>query len=479
MTRQASVATSPFWRGREGGQRYGMIRVLGILLWRNPAKVVLVLVPLLLALIMFLGREQLFVLSDWKRASGTLALLASFFISPLAASLAGWVAAGVRRHGLVPLLRTCPRPWLTVAGLEWSATAAWSLVFLGLTAVGVSIYAMQASGIVRPWPSYLVVGAMAVIQASAVGFMVGQVFPWTRAAPLLSAIVALAPPIIWIALTVSGQDVTGLERLLLIGFGHETEPWLRLRPSVMALMACWSATVSLAALLIAASGRLPLRIRVLLVAMMLIVITGVAHIAIIWKGSNVEPVPEPEEIACAGESPQVCVWPEHRWAIPVVQETLKRLRAVLGERYRLPTVLYEQYLPGAPQRGQPIVRLAGYEGQEVSTTLLYSLLEGLLPATPTDLCAAQGVSASDPAEYVRVLEFRYPGRLQRWALMRAWLERRVLGREVSVWGVNTPADKQLRMLLALPDERQREWFWEQIPAIQDCSRPMPPMGLPS
>lgn len=457
-----------------------MIRILRILLWRNPAKVFLVLVPPLLALVIFLAQEQSFPLSDWKQASGTVAVLATFFISPLAASLASCVAAGVRRCGLLPLHRSCPRAWLTIVGLEWGATAAWAVVLLASTAAGVSISALQAGGVVKLWPSYLIVSVLAVIQASAVGFLVGKVFPWARAASLLSVMVTLMPPMAWIVLTVSEREMTGLERLLLIGFGYETEPWLRLRPSVIALMACWSATVSLATLLIAASGRLPPRIRILQAAVMLLAILGVAGIAVTWKGSNVETVSGPKELACAGEYPQVCVWPEHRWVLPTVQDTIKRLQAVLGERYRLPAVVYEQYLPSAPQRGEPIVRLAGYEGEGVSSTLLYSLLEGVLPLTPTDLCRAQGVSVPDPAEYVRVLESRYPGRLQRWVLMRAWLELRVLGRQASVWGVeNTPAANQLRMLLALPDERQQEWFWEQVPAIHDCSRPLPPLELSS
>ncbi|MDW8007899.1 MAG: hypothetical protein RMJ05_14455 [Thermomicrobium sp.] len=441
---------------------------------RNPARsVAFVLAPILLGVALVVGQANPPFLDDWKRASSLIGIVALFFAAPIAGGVATWASGRRRRSGLDSLLRTMARPWAVILGVELTATLLWLLALVCAIAFGLLLFTTLRLTLWHPWPSYIVVALLAVVQAVIIGAVLGELLPASPVAPIGTALVISAVRLLWLVLLSSGRLDPGLQALLLVPFGHEMQPWLRSSPEFLALMTTWVLGLAGAGCLIVAHGRSPLSRRIVWLAIsfsMTVLLAAAVARARVPAVEFVADVPTPW---CDGTAPTICVWPEHRWAIPVTRTTVTELRNLLGDRYVIPEVLYEQYLPQAPQQGAPLVRVSGYETGSPSPELLSGLLAGVLPVDPTQICESGSEPTSKSVETLLQRRARYPEHFERWALLRAWLEFRIIGRPVSTFG--SAGYEALMPLLALPDEQQRAWFWQQADALRDCSQPLPPL----
>ncbi len=112
-------------------------------------------------------------------------------VAPLAAGIAAWTASRNRRLRMEELLATTPRPQASRDLASWAATTIWFVLAYAMTAgcVHVLAYLDGAWGLPVLWP--VLVGLLAIVAHSSLGYAAGCYLPSIFTAPLVAISVFL------------------------------------------------------------------------------------------------------------------------------------------------------------------------------------------------------------------------------------------------------------------------------------------------
>lgn len=163
-----------------------MIRLVRIELRRNALPVLPVFLPIMV-LVLWLSpiSRHLTPVALWPERSTDLQS-AIQGLGPFVAGAAAWTASREHRSDLTDLLRSTPGNPFRRAVLTWAATTGWAV--LAYLATAVTIFAITAGQATWGGPVWwpVVVGLVALITCSAIGFAFGRRFPGRFTAPLVA-----------------------------------------------------------------------------------------------------------------------------------------------------------------------------------------------------------------------------------------------------------------------------------------------------
>jgi hypothetical protein len=419
-----------------------MIRTLLTELRRSPGAIAF---PLLAAVeIAAVWQDNSFWIGDW-RATSIHVQFGNILLCPFVATLAAWAAGRERRSGHGALAKTMPRAQIYPVAVQWFAVTFWGL--LAYT-VGFGFAVWRTAPVAAasaPWPSYLVLGAAVVCASSAVGYALGKLTPWRAIAPLAGVgIIAY-----FVILSIQNN---WLGRIRLIYGDMLVPPQYQLRASVLGAELLWAVGLVVLGLTAASSRGISSRVRILALILASFPAAGAVTGAVLLGGSDYTQRQAPDHVVCEGYAPKVCVWPEHAKWVATAAEVAHRLNDALGELYRFPPIVYEEGLPEAPSRGGPVVRINRIP--MTPAAFVTGLRLEVLPEMPPDC-------------------WREPRRLERFALISAWMSMRATGQSS---GAIADGAKLSTLLSRSPSE-QRAWVRENLPAATDCSAPVSPSSL--
>jgi hypothetical protein len=401
--------------------------------WLGPALIVLGIVTV--------SQDGSYWVGNWQ-ATSIQAQFTTVIAGPLLAGCAAWAAARGRRHGHETLAVTTPRADLVTALVQWSAVTAWGLLAYLVVLVLAVVRTAPAAVSGGPWPSYLALGAIALVAYSAVGYGLGRALPSRLVAPLA----ALA---VFVYLTVLAFTGPWVSRLALYYGDILVSPATRLRMSVWLAELAWGAALVVVACALMTWRRTEWSRRIAVLVAATLPAVAVVLVARSLGPDDLVPRPPAAQPVCRGDAPRVCLWPEHgKWAQDAAA-VATGLSAALTGVYQFPATVYEAGLqPGAPATG-PEVRI------------------DTLPVTRVSMVAGLGdeIAPSVPPPCLR----RDSERFQRYALLRAWLNVKAagtIGPSVMVDGA------RLERIFALDAPRQQQWVRDSIRAVRDCTAPL-------
>ncbi|WP_327389255.1 hypothetical protein OG728_00455 [Streptomyces microflavus] len=361
----------------------------------------------------------------WLRAAAAVQATV-VFLGPMAAAAAAVAAGRVHRNTAAALTDRAARPLWVQSAIQLAATALYTVVpyfVVTLVALARPLTASITPG--GPWPSYILLGMIAMLVCVGVGHAAGRLI----AGPVAPAAAAVAT---FVCLGVLASD-SPYNLTVISG-----APNLRLNPSALAI-------------------RLVLAIAVLLVA---VALSWPAHrsrttrnwavpsagaalvmgaVAVMGQLGYPQIDRRPVDPLCSTGTPQVCVWPENEAHLEATARLAEKVAAAAGGTIKLPKRFYEQGLKAAAEDEPDGFTLSvGKDG----------VLEGMItqiqprPAdcTLTDAGVEQFADA-DQALY-------------------AWLYARASG--------EATADGVLGKVLREPEAKQLAWARAQMKAITDA-----------
>lgn len=107
-------------------------------------------------------------------------------LGPLVGGVSAWMASRNRRRGMEEMLIITPRPSAVRDLAAWAGTALWGVAAYVLFAVVLSILTWQNATWGGPLPGYFLVGFLAIVAYSALGWAAGYWVPSRFTAPLLA-----------------------------------------------------------------------------------------------------------------------------------------------------------------------------------------------------------------------------------------------------------------------------------------------------
>ena len=413
-----------------------MIRILLTELRRSPAR--LVFPFLVLADLLIVWRDSGFWAGNWQ-ATSLYVQSATILVAPFLAACAAWAAQRNRRSGHDAIAATMPRSPGAPVAAQWAAVAAWGLLAYAVGLVAAAVKTAPAAG--GPWWSLLLLGAIAVCAYSAVGFAAGALWAWRGVAPLAGVLVYG-----WIVAL--SQTHWGARLGLVVG-DQLLPPSRELSASALATAAAWGVALAAVAAAAASFARRSGLLRRRLLWPVATAAAAVAAMAMLaGPGELRQRAPTAGQV-CAGLEPRVCVWPEHaKYARPAAQ-VAGRLAVALRGIVRFPGTVYEEGLGVASAPGASALRVDTLPVTRAS--LVGRLARGVLPAMPPRCPADMGP------------------RLERFVLIKAWLEMRAAGALASDVYTDGAA---LQSLLDRSDAAQRTWVRKNLPAATSCSAPL-------
>lgn len=307
------------------------------------------IVPALAFLAWFLARDS--AMSPTVRLWGEMSIRVRdgvALLGPAAGGLAAWSAGRDRRRGVDELLSTTPQPQGPRRLIGWSATTSWSFVAYGVFALYMFVWAALGASWGGPywWP--LIVGPVALLAHTSIGYAVGSFVPSRFTAP----VVAVA--LFWVQANV----------------GESHQPWFRyLSPTTVTEYPLWTriafepgpaqtlfllglSGAALGAVLVRGQRRrvlyLPLGLGLVLTSLGLVLVLDRVHVShdVNGNGRNVfgQVVPVvgteliPYQPVCTNDPLPVCVHPAYR---ALLDQT-----AVAANQLVVPLL----GVPGAPKR---------------------------------------------------------------------------------------------------------------------------------
>ncbi|MGK5444854.1 hypothetical protein ACSNN7_23925 [Micromonospora sp. URMC 105] len=287
------------------------------------------LVPLaVLGVAVLFGRSR-FWIGIWPE-SGAAAQVSAFFLSIFAAGVAAWIAASVEVRGLHEQAASAAIRPLTIELTRFAAALLWLLLpYLAVAAAAFVATAVESfpPG-VGSFFRYILLGAVAVVFATAWGWLVGRLL-----APLIAAVCAALSWFIAVSLLGDVADAA-----LVSG-----PPWMELRlgPIGLRLAAVLVLAVAVCALPWRSGRRGVFRQRVV-VALAALVGVVVAHLTTTVV-THRAPVAKP---LCVQGKIEYCLWPEHAKYVPLVEDLDRRL-AALPVQLPLPERVVDYSLSGS------------------------------------------------------------------------------------------------------------------------------------
>lgn len=110
----------------------------------------------------------------------------TFFMGPLVASVSAWMAGRNHRRGMTEMLSTTPRSHVVRDLGVWAGTALWGISAYGLLTVVLGTLTWWNATWGAPVPGYFLVGLLAMVANSAIGYAAGYSLPSRFTAPLIA-----------------------------------------------------------------------------------------------------------------------------------------------------------------------------------------------------------------------------------------------------------------------------------------------------
>lgn len=297
------------------------MRALLLALRSSGLWVVMAVLSVLAALVIL--RSPSYRVGNWLAAGAHGAELA-FYLSPVAAAAAAWVASVRERAGLDEQLSAAAKSQRRIDGVGLVAVVCTAVVpYLVGNAVGFGLTARTFPPGVEWWLRYLVLGGATVVLSVALGWLFGRLFP-----PIYSAVVAAV-------LTLAWQMYTPTRSGIIVSSG---EPWEG--PTLRGLaVRCALATGLVVLLAFVAWKRDDPDRRGRYVAAGVVAVFAVGLFSV--QRSHAIALREiPANPTCVGEAVTVCLWPEDERLIPMVESFERRLRD-LPSVLVLPDTVYQ------------------------------------------------------------------------------------------------------------------------------------------
>lgn len=309
-----------------------MLNAYQIELRRSP---LLTAFPLMIAvdLVVLFGRSRYWI-GSWPEAS-VAAQVVTMFLGPVLAGVSAWQAGRSSRAGMPEFLLAAARPGWRAEAVRLAATLTLGFLAYG---IGCLVAATVSSGDAGPgflWPSYLLLGASALIIFASVGHLAGRWWPSAGFTPIVCALGSLislsvlpfkftllaAPPDTYVRpQTVAVRVLCALALAVLAVTApplRRTASPRRKTPWHLRGVAAGSAACSLALLALAAPED--------------------GQLTVARPSSSVTPLCDR-----AGESaPRVCLWPEHRKYLPELTHMAQRLSRTGQPGIKVPDAFYE------------------------------------------------------------------------------------------------------------------------------------------
>jgi len=244
---------------------------------------------------------------------------------PVVGGLAVWVAGRETRRGMVDLLLTTARPAAIRDLAVWAATAAWCcLAYAAVAAAFLSLTRLGATW-GSPEPGQVLVGLLAVVAHSALGYAVGSYLTSRFVAPLF------AISMYWIqGITLFGLG-SRFRNLSPLGSDVASTVFYDESPDVFAPQSVW--LLGLAAVALAAVALKRRRSAgawtALAVAAVFAVIGATVLARIPAETVNARGTPVPYEPVCEDGRIAVCVHPAYEVALPETARVVNHLAAPL------------------------------------------------------------------------------------------------------------------------------------------------------
>ncbi|PRW64440.1 hypothetical protein [Actinopolyspora mortivallis] len=392
---------------------------------------------------------------DWSMASGHVSASVLWPVA-LVAAVAAWDTSRMRRLGAETVERSHPRSgmaYLLLAGLPALVLALLcSAVLLGTVALS-----MRGGG--QPLWTYLAVAATVFVAGVAVGVAGGYVLPRYLAAPAVG--IGL-----WLVLAYGSISDNKYVRALVVRDIQCCD--VSREPLLVTLVGQWlwlvAVVLGCAAVLCWRRPRLAVRVGLL----GLVVLLGSGKF--FTEGHfQLTTMRQPAEGVCR-HSPggaRVCMWPAHsadldRW-----------IRVVDDYRSRFPELdPADSYVEKGLDWSGGSARISAVEPGTSDTKLLEQLAVQTV-SRPPECARSSPAEATASGQHQTVSYRRYPGMGAR-ALLRAWILHR-LHPEVTVDRLDPPPDRvrEVERLLEAPAAPRREWVRRAVPAVNDCTTPMP------
>lgn len=344
------------------------MRALLLTLRSSGMWVLIAVMSVLVALVML--RLPSYRVGNWLTAGGAGAQLA-FFLSPVAAAAAAWVASVSERAGLDEQLSAAAKSGARIDGVGLGAVICTALVpYLIGNAVGFVRTARTFPPGPEWWLRYLVLGGATLVLAVALGWLFGRLFP-----PIYSAVVAVVLTLAWMMYSSAGSGI-------LVTSG---EPWEG--PTRRGLAVRCALAVGLVILLACVSwkrredGQHRRYVAAGVVAVFAVALFSVQR-------SDAIALREiPAEPTCVGDAVTVCLWPEDERLIPMVESFESRLRD-LPRALVLPDRVYQYGLLRSVTEfdGHTYVEPTGFDVSETNPWSYASGMSAEIGRRITEVC---------------------------------------------------------------------------------------------
>ena len=276
---------------------------------------------------------------------------------PLVGGLAVWTAGREGRREMGDLLLTTSRPAVARDLAVWAATAAWCCLAYALVAVTF----LSLTGLLATWGSpeigSVLIGLLAVVAHSAVGYAVGSYLPSRFVAPLF------AVSVYWIqGITLFGLG-SRFRNLSPLGSDIASTVFYDETPDVFVLQALWlTGLAALALTAVALKRERNARYWTALAVAATVAAAGATALALVpTETVEARGTPVTYEPVCDDGGIEVCVHPAYETALPATSRVVNDLvEPLVG-------------LPGAPTRAEQRPSEARLRPDG---TLVYSLYGG-------------------------------------------------------------------------------------------------------
>ncbi|MDP9477915.1 MAG: hypothetical protein M3R38_19900 [Actinomycetota bacterium] len=312
--------------------------------------------PLLVVAAGWLAKDSMPVgVYTWLDTSGAIRETVPF-VGAFVAGISAWTAGRNKRRGMADLLSSTPRSLAARDLTTWAGTALWgAAVYVTLAAVLLSVTWWNATWGAPP-AGYLLVGLLAVLANSAVGYAAGHYLPSRFITPLVAIglFVAQFAPINYLSvapLLPASTFLVGLDVFMEV-------PKVALQQG---LWFCGVGAVALAAV-VAKSRRGDAASWTLLAGALLLCAAGFAAsmLAVYRQGSFFADEAAPFEYVCEEGGITVCVHPAYEKLLPQAAGVVNEVGEPLAG------------IPGAPTRAMQVGSLTPEPARKAESTAFFT-----------------------------------------------------------------------------------------------------------
>jgi len=412
----------------------GFVRLVLVEARHNPG---LWLCPFLALTVGYLAHRAL-MRGIWLWPDTGLSILSTLLvIGPLVGGLSAWQAGRNWRRGTEELLAATPRPAPVRDLAAWSATVVWHLLAYAVAAGSILVlaYLGDAGGPFTLWP--VVVGLMAIVACSSVGYAAGHYLPRGFTAPSVAAV-------LFLALQFLSREPSSAIHLAPLGASLTRSAFFGILPNVFPEQAIWLAGLSGAGLGAVVIGRRRTAPAIGFFALSLALAALGAALLLReppWADSRqTEAGIRPYDPVCATEEIPVCVHPAYAKWLPEAAEVVSAISGPFAG------------IPGGPTRAEQVhTSVVGLEPDGTLQFFLHdasSLEYWLALDTARVLVGDDGSTSAASSDSARLA-------------IEAWLLRRAGGDPEDAINLSETPERTAaasECFARLPPEERRTWL---------------------